>query len=530
MVAGALVSGAARGSLPRGVPEAHGVSSAALLELVHALEDRVGGLHSLMIARDGHVILEGWWAPYRAGDNHVLYSLSKSFTATAVGLAAAEGRLSIDDEVLKFFPAEAPAEPGPNLRAMRVRDLLMMTTGHQDEPPLSPDRMSVRSFLAHPVPHLPGTHFRYNTPATFMQSAIVRKATGQTVLEYLRTRLFEPLGIERPVWETNFEGIPLGGYGLRVRTEDILKFGLLHLRAGEWGGRRLLPAEWVRLATSRQTSNGSHPESDWNQGYGFQFWRCRHNAYRGDGAFGQFCLVMPDQGVVVAITGGLGDMQGVLNLLWERLLPACEPRRLRANNDAHERLRAKLARLEVVPAQGAPFSVAAERWVDRRYDFPENPRRVESLWLRPGLEDREWILSLVVNGRTLHLPCGFREWRRGRAPFPAGPLAQFPDEPVAGTYGWETDHQLTVKVCATETPFHLTLRMAFDGDAVTLDAAANVAFGPTAWETVTGRAEPVEAEAEGEPEADGDLEFEPDVEAETDAESETGADDAPSDP
>ena len=109
--------------------------------------------------------------PYDAGHNHVLYSLSKSFTSTAVGLAIAEGNLSVDDEVLKFFPEDGPTNVGSNLKAMRVRDLMMMSTGHQDEPPTSPDAISAKSFLAQPVPHLPGTHFKYNTPATFMQSA-----------------------------------------------------------------------------------------------------------------------------------------------------------------------------------------------------------------------------------------------------------------------------------------------------------------------------------------------------------------------
>src|SRR6185369_15697784 len=272
----------------------------------------------------------------------VLYSLSKSFTSTAVGFAVAEGKLSIDDEVLKFFPDDQPANVSDNLKAMRVRDLLMMSTGQQDEPPTAPDAISAKSFLAQAVPHLPGTHFKYNTAATFMQSAIVQKVTGQTVLDFLRPRLFEPLGIEHPLWDTNFQGISLGGYGLRVRTEDIAKFGQLYLQKGRWNGKQLIPAEWVAMATSKQTSNGSDPTSDWNQGYGFQFWRCRHNAYRGDGAFGQYCVVMPDQDAVVAITSGVKDMQAVLNVMWDKLLPGIETKKLRANNAASQQLKEKL--------------------------------------------------------------------------------------------------------------------------------------------------------------------------------------------
>lgn len=475
--------------LPRSAPEAQGVSSAALLELVKTLDQQADGMHSLMVVRHGRVIAEGWWAPYAAAHPHVLYSLSKSFTATAVGLAVAEGRLSIDDEVLKFFPDEAPENASSNLKAMRVRDLLMMATGHQDEPPTSPDAMSARAFLAQPVPHLPGTHFKYNTAATFMQSAIVQKVTGQTVLDYLQPRLFAPLGIEHPVWEANFEGISLGGYGLRVRTEDIAKFGQLYLQRGRWQGKPLLPAGWVAMATARQTSNGSNPASDWNQGYGFQFWRCRHNAFRGDGAFGQYCLVLPDQDAVVAITSGVRDMQAVLNVIWDKLLPALQPRALRRNAVASRQLKATLAGLEVRPAQGAATSVLAGQVWGRRFTFPANEAKIEGLMLSSSDGGKSLTLALQRDGQTVTLPCGYREWKKGRAPFLGGALAQFPDEPTAGTFAWPADNTCLLKFCAYETPYHTTLTLKFEGDQVTMDSEMNVAFGATRRPPLTGRAE-----------------------------------------
>ena len=151
-----------------------------------------------------------------------------------------------------------------------------------------------------------------------MLSAMVQNATGETVLDYLRPRLFDPLGIENPTWASSPEGITLGGYGLSVRTEDIARFGQLYLRKGLWRGMQLVPADWVAEATARQVSNGSNPRSEWDQGYGYKFWRCRHNAYRADGAFGQYCIVLPDQDAVVAITSGVRDMQAVMNLVWDR--------------------------------------------------------------------------------------------------------------------------------------------------------------------------------------------------------------------
>lgn len=492
VVVAAMVVSLAASPLPRSAPEAQGVSATALTEFVRTLDQQIEGMHSLMVVRHGKVIAEGWWAPYAPEHNHVLYSLSKSFTSTAVGFAVAEGRLSVDDEVLKFFPDAAPAEPSNNLKAMRVRDLLTMSTGHQDEPPTAPDAMSAKSFLAQPVPHLPGTHFKYNTAATFMQSAIVQKVTGQTVLEYLRPRLFELLGIEHPVWDANFEGISLGGYGLRVRTEDIAKFGQLYLQRGKWNSRQLLPVDWIAMATSKQVSNGSSPTSDWNQGYGFQFWRCRHDAYRGDGAFGQYCIVMPDQDVVVAITSGVRDMQAVMNVVWDKLLPACGPKKLRADRAAQKKLKDTLARLELAPAQGAATSDLATTLLNRPFVFPANDQKLQHVSVR-STDSQSLTLTLQMDGKELILLAGHKQWRQSRVAFPAGRLAQFPDEPVAGTFAWTASNTLEIKVAAYETPFQFRYRLKFDGDQVTFDNEANVSFGPTKQPTLVGRQESVGA-------------------------------------
>lgn len=224
--------------LPRSTPEAQGVSTASIREFIATADRQVNTMHSFMLVRYGHVVAEAWWSPETAEAPHILWSLSKSFTSTAVGFAVSEGKLSVDDRVLKFFPDDAPESPSANLKAMRVRDLLTMSTGHQDEVKLTRESNWVQAFLHHPVPHKPGTHFRYNTPATYMLSAIVQKVTGQTVRDYLQPRLFEPLEIEKPKWDASPQGISIGGYGLFVRTEDIAKFGQLYLQKGKWQATR----------------------------------------------------------------------------------------------------------------------------------------------------------------------------------------------------------------------------------------------------------------------------------------------------
>ncbi|HJZ58035.1 MAG TPA: serine hydrolase, partial [Gemmataceae bacterium] len=389
------VAPCAGADLPRSSPESQGVSSQAVLAFVEAADKDLDSLHGFMLVRHGHVVAEGWWAPYAPGTPHSLFSLSKSFTSTAVGLAVAEGKLSIDDPVLKFFPDEAPAEPSANLKAMRLSDLLRMSTGQQAEPARKADEPWAKTFLAQPVPFKPGTHFLYNTSATYMLSGAVHKATGQTVLDYLRPRLFDPLGIEKPTWEASPQGITAGGYGLSIRTEDIAKFGQLYLQKGKWNGKQLVPEAWVEAATARQTSNGSNPKSDWDQGYGYQFWRCRHGAYRGDGAFGQFCVVLPEQDAVIAITAGVRDMQAVLNLVWDNLLPGLRPAPLALDEAARAKLERTLKGLSLrVPAgKGTPPKVAG-----RKYVFPANDRKLESITLESGGKDGAVTLVTRVDG------------------------------------------------------------------------------------------------------------------------------------
>jgi CubicO group peptidase (beta-lactamase class C family) len=470
-------------SFSRTTPESQGVSSIAVLALVEAL-DQVDAMNSFMLVRHGQVIAEGWWTPYSAQDNHELYSLSKSFTSTAVGMAVAEGKLSVDDEVLKFFPEDAPANPSANLKAMRVRDLLTMNAGHQDEVPTAADKISAKAFLTNAVPHKPGTHFKYNTPATFMLSAIVQKLTGQTVAEYLKPRLFEPLGITQPVWNTNWQGINLGGYGLSVRTEDIARFGQLYLQKGRWNGKQLIPSEWVEMATSKQVSNGSNPKSDWDQGYGFQFWRCRNGAYRGDGAFGQYCVVLPEQDAVIAITSGVKDMQAVLNLIWEKLLPAFQLKHLKADAANQNKLVAKLGSLTVRPAEGAESSALKSKVLGRKFAFPANEQKLETITLTPNTSGKDVTIAIQSGGTTKQFTTGYREWQKGR-----GSFSSYTNEPAAATSAWATDDTLMVKQCFSETPYYVTHKLRFDGDQVFYDAEANVGFRNTKQPQLVGRAE-----------------------------------------
>ena len=312
-------------ALPRSTPAEQGVDAAGIDGFIAAVAPMPGvELHSLMVLRHGHVVAERWWRPYRPETAHLLYSLSKSFTSTALGLAVGEGLVDLDATVLSYFPEYDRVVTDERSRSIRVRHVAAMASGHDDETferaLVAGDGDPLRGFLLIPPDREPGTVFAYNQPCTYAVSAIVQRVSGGSLTAYLRPRLYEPLGIAPFGWLTDARGRELGYSGLHVPTEAIARLGQLYLRGGEWGGRRLLSAEWVAEATRAHVAT-VRPDPDWNQGYGFQFWRSRHG-YRGDGAYGQLMVILPEADAVVAITSQSPDMQGLLDALWAHLLPA----------------------------------------------------------------------------------------------------------------------------------------------------------------------------------------------------------------
>ncbi|MET0417741.1 MAG: serine hydrolase [Actinoplanes sp.] len=314
--------------LPRSTPADQGVDARGIDAFVEALAPLPGvELHSLMVLRHGHVIAERWWRPYQPDTPHLLYSLSKSFTSTAIGFAVAEGLVDLDAPALSYFPEYDARVTDPRSRSILVRHLAAMASGHEDERVdqayEAGDGDPALGLFLLPPEQEPGSVFAYNQPCTYILGAIIRRVSGTTLTDFLRVRLFEPLGIEPYGWWTDQSGAELGFSGLHTTTESIAKLGQLYLDGGVWQGKRLLPAEWVAEATRAHIATDPDPDRspDWSEGYGFQFWRARHG-YRGDGAYGQFMVILPEADAVVAITSQSPDMQAVLDQLWEHLLPA----------------------------------------------------------------------------------------------------------------------------------------------------------------------------------------------------------------
>jgi len=316
-------------ALPRSAPETEGVLPEGIINYLKAVKESGQDLHSLMIVRHGKVVAENWFGDHASNKNHIMNSVSKTFTATAIGFAVAENLLKVSDKVISFFPNDLPEIVSPFLAELQIRDLLTMSVGHETDPTSkirTQDGSWERMFLALPIEHKPGTKFVYNTVATYMLSAIVQKVTGEKVIDYLYPRLFRPLGITGAEWSTSPTGINTGGWGLFIKTEDMAKMGQFFLQKGKWNGKQILPEAWFDEATSvkiYQAPEGTEgKDPDWVQGYCYQLWRCRYNAYRADGANGQFIIVLPEQDAVIVATANIDDMQAEIDLMWEYLLPA----------------------------------------------------------------------------------------------------------------------------------------------------------------------------------------------------------------
>lgn len=453
--------------LPTSSPSAQHVDARGVLDFVDALEGGGHDPHSLLVARHGHVVARGWWSPYAAERNQLVYSLSKSFTAATVGLLVDAGRVSLDDRVFDLVPAaEIPqgAQIHERYRRLTLGHCLTMATGHPAEawtaavdhaartPSADGSDPVLGAILAAPPEQEPGTVWAYNQVATYLVAAVLRAVTGEGLLQFARPRLLDPLGATDVRWQRTATGRELGFSGIHVGSDAILALAQTHLDSGAWEGRQLLSADWVAQATAPtglpNTETDANP--DWAQGYGCSFWNARHG-YRGDGAYGQFAIVLPEQDVAIAITSETTDMQAVLDLAWEHLLPAFDRE---PDPAADAELAERLASLSV-PTLASSGSGPDEASWTRSADstLPEAYGAVSLTRTGPAAYE----LVLDHHGTTVPLAVGDGEWA-------ASVLAlQGVELPVAAAGGWQEDGTFAADLRLVETPHTVRVRTRNDG-------------------------------------------------------------------
>jgi Beta-lactamase len=479
-------------SLPHSSPETEGVSSAGILRFLEAAEKSRNELHSFIFLRHGNVIAEGWWDPYKPALRQSLYSVSKTFTSTAVGIAISENKLKLTDKVGSFFPNDLPDHVSPYLAELTVGDLLTMSAGMDPEPTFSvgsKNRNWVKGFLAVPIVSKPGTVFLYNSLGTFMLSAIVQKVSGQKLVDYLKSRLFDPMGISGMDWEENLLSVNTGGWGLRLKTEDMAKFGQLYLQKGNWKGNQILPASWIEEATTEKIlqhpsfAQANRDSSDWEQGYGYQVWICRHHAYRAGGDFGQYIIVFPDLDAVLAIQAETQDMQNELNLVWDFLLPAIKRNKLPEDQKSLIALKIKLATLALPPATGSFTSFANNKQTNKTFILEPNANQIGSVVL--DIKDSVCHLVLNTGSDTYNLLYGAGKWKTGQTNKP-GPTffgalkenyALLSPYKVAGNFFWKDDQTLVMQMRYLESPHMETITLHTDGKKLTMNIEYSLFFG-----------------------------------------------------
>lgn len=428
-----------------------------------ALESDGLAPHSVMVARHGQVVAEGWWHPYAAERPALVYSLSKTVTATAVGLLVDEGRLSLDAPVLGFFPEIDSGEVAPLWADVLVKHCLSMTVGHEVDAWEEVARRARSSWSGSPdadadadadgaaddgIRHVfattptvaPGTVFTYNQAATYLLSRIVTRVTGVGVVEVLRGRLLGELGVDDIPWHRDPQGHVLGFSGAHLTTEAILTLAQLYLGRGVLGERRLLSRQWCDEATTGFGPTDLRPDvnPDWARGYGYSFWM-QKVGYRGDGAYGQFLVVLPEHDVALAVTSEQENMQATLDLVWRHLLPAVD----RAGSPAADAELAELLssrRLE--PATGGPAE-GSDMTLARASDSDLSRRYSGATIRRDG---SSWVVDLRRDEHVLTVHVGAGEW--AASTLTSGGY----DLPVVASGGWRDGDTFVADVVVIETP------------------------------------------------------------------------------
>ncbi|MBP5318078.1 MAG: serine hydrolase, partial [Paludibacteraceae bacterium] len=307
--------------LPRALPDGP-LSQSSILAFYDSLMTAPGTqLHGVMILQHGRVVGEMYPEPFGPAYRHTMYSCSKTLVGIGVMLAHEEGLLALDAPILPVLRSALdsilPPEVPEGVECVHVCDLLEMSSGWTADWGLRSRSLHwLSDYLSRPLDFEPGSRFEYDSMVSYLLSAVVQAAVGRPLLDYLNEKLFVPLGIEA-AWEQSPEGVSCGGWGLYLHLESMAKIGQLLLQKGSYGGRRILSAQSVdALSACRRTDT-------WGDCYGGQVWgfKLHPGAYRADGAYGQFIIVVPEYDLVVALTQcTTGDLARQLESIWQVLL------------------------------------------------------------------------------------------------------------------------------------------------------------------------------------------------------------------
>ncbi len=378
------------------------VSKAALNHFVAQFTPNEDEFHTFALYQKDTCLVRIAVDPYKITDKREIYSLSKSFASTCIGILVTDGVISVEDRIVDLFADDCPEVVSENLAKMKLRHVLSMNSGHAEcvMPKMSHAENPVKAFLNEKVVYEPGTHFTYNTGATCLLGCLVTKLTGMSLLDFATERLFMPLGIDNIRWGATDSGISESGCGIHVTVDDIIKLGQLYYNGGVWNGKRILSEAWIKEATSPISDNSNNGTPDWQAGYGFQFWVNAREGFRGDGAFGQLLVVLPKHEMIVAIQTEVNDMQVELNRIYEladHIFDADDCR-------------------EIILPQFSPISSTEKSApiANRMWKFDANPAGFTTVWLAYHAEDDAMHVNLSDGVDQFTIRAGNGSWIENR--------------------------------------------------------------------------------------------------------------------
>jgi CubicO group peptidase (beta-lactamase class C family) len=477
-------TGAPKDGLPRARPGEVGIDASLLEGFLDAMAADGIDLHSLVLHRKGHVAAEMYWWPYGPQRPRVMHSVAKSFTACAIGMALEEGRFALSDKVVGFFPEYAPANPGEYLAAMTVEDLLTMRAGHAEETSGSRWRGVRSSWIAEffkiPVVHRPGTVYKYTSAASYMLSAILTRTSGERLHDYLRPRLFEPLGISGETWDKGPDGINPGGNGLTCRTVDMLKLGILHAQKGLWQGKRLLSEQWIDTATRAHT----------NEGYGYHWMSGPRRTFCAMGVFGQLLVVFPEHEAALALTGAVNGVNACSGILLPRVhkhFPGIFTESAGDPRAAEERLEARARRVAAAASLPAPGAAPAGRRGQLEYRMEPNPLGVSALQLDFTADTCTLRMVAAEDGQRVTM--GLGRWLEGEASVPAPELHhgyEMRRARVVASARWSGPDTLEMTWIFVDSAFRDTVICRFEGEQIRYSRTVNVNSGALSQPAMVG--------------------------------------------
>ena len=318
-------------------PEVTGISASCIMDALREIDTRGISMHSFLFCKDNCLVAEGYYAPVKKNDLHRMFSVTKSFVSIAIGFLQEEGRLSLDDSIVKFFPEYVPntSEAHPWLLATTIRDMLSMRSCHAST---TYDKFSsktdwVKSFFTVAPTHNPGTVFHYDTSSSHTLCALVEKLTGMKMLDYLRNKVLNEIGFSKEAYcLTDGFGVSMGGSGLMATSRDLMLFALLILNNGKLNGKQYISADYIKESTSFQTATCvTGPVPSESQGYGLQFWIGEHNSIVCYGMGGQLAILLPEYNTAIVTTadtqGYQGGNQVIYDAIFRHILPELEKKK-----------------------------------------------------------------------------------------------------------------------------------------------------------------------------------------------------------